>query len=144
MTDLLVLRVVARVLIPFMVLFGLYVQFHGDYGPGGGFQAGVIIAAGCILYGLIFGTDILRQAVPPAVVRTLAAIGLALYAGTGIATMVLGGKYLDYALLAHDAAHGHHYGILIVELGVGITVAATMLALFQAFADRGQAGADHE
>ena len=134
-----VLRVVAKFLIPFIVLFGLYVQFHGDYGPGGGFQAGVIIAAGCILYGIVFGLERLRAAIPPWTVRVLVAAGLALYAGTGVATMLLGGLYLDYALLAGDPAHGHHYGILIVEVGVGVTVAATMLAVFEAFAGRGEA-----
>ena len=142
MTDLLILRVVAKFLIPFILLFGLYVQFHGDYGPGGGFQAGVIIAAACVLYGLVFGLERLTDAVPPALLRTLAALGLLLYAGCGLVTMALGGAYLDYALLAADPAHGHHRGILIVEFGVGLAVAATMLAIFQAFAGRGAAEGD--
>lgn len=142
MTDLPILRVIAKFLIPFIFLFGLYVQFHGDYGPGGGFQAGVIFAAGCILYALVFGLDGLRRAVPPAIPRVLAAVGLILYAGTGVATMLLGGVYLDYARLAADPAHGHHCGILIIEFGVGVTVAATMLAVYQAFAGRGEKAGD--
>ena len=52
MSDYLVLRVIAKLLIPFILLFGFYVQMHGDYGPGGGFQAGVIVAAAFILYAL--------------------------------------------------------------------------------------------
>ena len=135
-----ILRVAAKILIPFIVLFGLYVQFHGDYGPGGGFQAGVIVSAGCILYGIVFGLGRLRAAIPVGLVQALAAVGLALYAGTGVVTMLLGGRYLDYARLAGDPAHGHHYGILIVELGVGITVTATMLAIYHAFAGRGETG----
>jgi multicomponent Na+:H+ antiporter subunit B len=35
--------------------------------------------------------------------------------------------------------HGQHLGILIIELGVGLTVAATMLAIFYAMAGRGRA-----
>jgi multicomponent Na+:H+ antiporter subunit B len=50
-------RMVGRLLIPFIVLFGLYVQFHGEYGPGGGFQAGALIAAGMILYSLLEGQE---------------------------------------------------------------------------------------
>jgi multicomponent Na+:H+ antiporter subunit B len=46
----LILRVIAKLLIPFILLFALYVQFHGDFGPGGGFQAGVILAATVIFY----------------------------------------------------------------------------------------------
>ncbi len=137
MKDLLILRVVTKFLIPFIILFGLYVQFHGDYGPGGGFQAGVIIAAGCILYGLVFGLETLRRAIPPSIVQSLVAIGLTIYAGTGFVTVLMGGRFLDYARLAHDPAHGHHYGILIVELGVGITVSAVMLTIYYGFAGRG-------
>ncbi|HJM60807.1 MAG TPA: Na(+)/H(+) antiporter subunit B, partial [Alphaproteobacteria bacterium] len=113
MREHLILRVTTKFLIPFILLFGLYVQFHGDYGPGGGFQAGVIIAAGCILYGLVFGLETLRLAIPPGIVQGLMAIGLTIYAGTGFVTVLMGGHFLDYARLAHNAQHGHHYGILV-------------------------------
>ena len=75
----LVLRVMAKLMIPFILVFALYVQFHGDYGPGGGFQAGVIFAAGFILYGLIFGLDNVRQVVEPGTIRVTAALGVILY-----------------------------------------------------------------
>ena len=58
----LILRVVAKLLMPFILLFALYVQFHGDFGPGGGFQAGVILAAAVIFYALIFGLHDARSA----------------------------------------------------------------------------------
>ena len=135
-----VLRVVAKLLIPYLLLFGLYVQFHGDYGPGGGFQAGVIFAAGFILYGLVFGLREARRIAPPGLLEGLAAFGVLLFAGTGIVTMLLGGNFLDYgALDRHDPVHGQHLGILIVELGVGITVAAVMVSIFFAFAGRERA-----
>jgi multicomponent Na+:H+ antiporter subunit B len=138
MSDYLVLRVVSKVLIPFILLFGLYVQMHGDYGPGGGFQAGVIIAAAFILFGLVFGLQSLNAAVPPPIVLGFVGLGVLIYAGVGIYTVLLGGKFLDYSLLAHDPQHGHHYGIFAVEIGVGITVAAVMLTAFTTFAARGE------
>ena len=70
-----VLRVVGRALVPLILLFGLYVQFHGDFGPGGGFQAGVIFAAGLIVYALIFGLEALQQVVPPILTERLMAAG---------------------------------------------------------------------
>ena len=69
MNQHLILRVVAKILIPLIALFAFYVQFHGDYGPGGGFQAGVILAAAVILYALIFGLDAAKMAIPPSWVR---------------------------------------------------------------------------
>lgn len=138
MSPHLVLRVVSKLLIPIIILFGFYVQFHGEYSPGGGFQAGVIIAAGVILYALIFGVDAAREAVPPLVVRIGAALGILLYAGVGVATLLLGENYLDYDALHPDQAHhtGQHIGIILVELGVLTTVFSVMLAIFYAFAGR--------
>lgn len=135
-----VLRIIAKFAIPFILLYAFYVQFHGDYGPGGGFQAGVIFAAAFILYALVFGLDKARRAAPPALVRLGIALGVLIYAGTGVAGMLLGGKFLDYSVLAHDAAHGQHLGILIVEFGVGMTVASVMIAIFFTFAGRPRKG----
>ena len=136
MKDNPVLRVVTKITIPIILLFAMYVQFHGDYGPGGGFQAGVIFAAGFILYGLVFGASAVRRVVSPGILRLLTALGLLLFAGVGILTMLLGGDYLDYNTLGQDPLHGQHLGIFLVELGVGITVAAVMITVFLAFAGR--------
>ena len=133
-----ILRVVAKLLIPFILLYALYVQFHGDYGPGGGFQAGVIFAAALVLYGLIFGLDLSRCIIPMGFMRFLMGFGVLLFAGTGVAAMLLGGDFLDYDFLAHDPVHGQHLGIFLIELGVGITVAAVMAVVFIAFASRGE------
>ena len=136
MNDNPVLRIIAKIVIPMILLFALYVQFHADFGPGGGFQAGVIFATGFILYGLVFGTEALRSAVPPHVLRVIIALGLILYASVGVVSMMLGGNYLDYSVLANPPSAGQHLGILIVELGVGVTVSAVMITVFLAFAGR--------
>jgi len=132
----LVLRVVAKLLIPFMLLFALYVQFHGDFGPGGGFQAGVIGAAAIVFYALIFGLPAARQLVPEWIVETMVAAGMLVYAGVGVAGILLGGNYLDYFVLDHDPVHGQHRGIFWVEAGVAITVSGVMLKIFYMFAGR--------
>ena len=132
----LILRVVAKLMIPLIFLFALYVQFHGDFGPGGGFQAGVIFSAGIILYALIFGVESARQIIPPSVLRLLASLGVLIYAGTGVASLLLGGNYLEYTVLGSNQVAGQHLGILVIELGVGITVMAVMLIIFFAFAER--------
>lgn len=139
----LILKVVAKLLIPMIVVYGLYVQFHGDFGPGGGFQAGVIVAVAAMLYGLIFGMDALRAALPPLFVRFGCATGVLVYAGVGLLSFIgtceenAGAvcNYLDYNVLGHGY-HGQHIGIILIELGVLFTVAFVILAVFYAFAGR--------
>lgn len=131
-----VLRVIAKILIPFMLLFALYVQFHGDFGPGGGFQAGVIIAASIVFYAIIFGLPATRQLVPEWIVESMVASGVLIYAGVGLAGILLGGNYLDYFVLDHDPVHGEHRGIFWVEVGVAVTVSGVMLKIFYMFAGR--------
>ena len=133
----LVLRIIAKLMIPFIILFALYVQFHGDFGPGGGFQAGVIGSAAVIFYSLIFGLDLTRKAVPDWLVETMVACGVLIYAGVGLLGMLLGGNYLDYFVLDHDPVLGQHRGIFWVEVGVAVTVSGVMLKIFYMFASRG-------
>lgn len=134
-----ILRVVTKLLLPYIILFAFYVQFHGDFGPGGGFQAGVILAAAIILYSLVFGLGAARRVLSPVTVEVLIAAGVLLYAGTGFVCILAGGNFLEYNALEHQLfpkvlPHGQHLGIFLVEAGVGITVAAVMVEIFYAFA----------
>lgn len=131
-----VIQVVSKLFIPLILLFGLYVQFHGDFGPGGGFQAGVIFASAFILHGLLFGEGRTRLVMPPYLLRLLMSLGVLLYAGTGIVSLLMGANYLDYNVLGKDSVAGQHWGILLVELGVGMTVTAVMISLFYCFSSK--------
>jgi len=132
-----VLRVVSKMMIPVIIIYGAYVQFHGDFGPGGGFQAGLIIASAIILYALIFGIDAAKEAVPPSLVRLGAALGVLIYGGVGVINLLLGGNFLEYNILnPTHPSHGQELGIMFVEIGVLVTVASVMLIIFYGFTSR--------
>jgi multicomponent Na+:H+ antiporter subunit B len=131
-------RVVMKLILPFILLFALYVFYHGESGPGGGFQAGVILAAGVILYGVIFGLSEARRIAPMRLLEIMIPLGVLVYAGVGVAGLVLGGNYLDYFVLDKNPVHGQERGIFWVETGVIITVAGTMAAIYYAFSGRGR------
>ena len=140
MTHDMVLRVIAKLLIPFILLFALYVQFHGDFGPGGGFQAGVILAAAMVFYAVIFGLDSARKVLPDRLVEAMIAAGVLLYVGVGFAGLLAGGNFLDYFVLDPDPVAGQHRGIFWIEAGVAITVSGVMLKIFYLFAGRDAEG----
>ena len=134
MKDNVILRVATKVMFAPIMVFGLYVQFHGDYSPGGGFQAGVIIAAAFILHALVFGLEAGRRLFPLWLNIWLLVAGVLIYGAVGVVSMGLNGLFLDYNVLAASQAAGQHIGILLVEFGVGLTVTTVMLLLFHAFA----------
>lgn len=131
-----VLHVIGKIMIPLILLYALYVQFHGEYSPGGGFQAGVIFAAGFILYTMIYGMEAAYKIIPPYFLYRVMVFGVMLYALTGVACMVMGGNFLDYNVLSANPVTGQHIGIILVELGVGICVAAVMMSVFFNFSGR--------
>ena len=129
-----ILRIATKILFAPIILFGLYVQFHGDFGPGGGFQAGVIVASAFILYAIVFGLEKGKELFPLSINIFLLALGGILYGGVGIASMMLGDEFLSYNVLGSSQQAGQHIGILLVEFGVGLTGSNVMIALFYAFA----------
>jgi multicomponent Na+:H+ antiporter subunit B len=134
----LILRIGTKLILPFMLLFALYVQFHGDYGPGGGFQAGVITAGMVILVGITFGFNAAERIAPQPLVERMIPLGVLIFAGTGAVGPLMGRNYLDYSVLSQEPALGRHLGIFLVEAGVFVTVSGTMTALFYAFVNRGR------
>jgi multicomponent Na+:H+ antiporter subunit B len=134
MKDIVVLRVVAKLVIPFIALFGFYVQLHGEISPGGGFQSGVVIAASIILYGLIFGLNAVQKVYPRGFAIRLSALGLLTYTGVAAYTIVAGGELLNYSNLFINEIHGQHRGIFLVEMGVCITVTNVMVLIYYLFA----------
>lgn len=131
-----ILRTVARGMIPIIVLFGLYVQIHGKVSAGGGFQAGIIVAAAFMLYALVFGMEKMLAVFPLVWQKTGACLGVILYAGVGFTSLLLGGGFLDYDRLGRTGQEGQFIGILLIELGVGITVFSVIVMLFCLFAQR--------
>ena len=132
----LILRVGTKLVAPFILLFAFYVQFHGDYGPGGGFQAGVIAAAMVILVSIMFGMSAAKRIAPKGMVEAMMPLGVMIFIGVGVYSLFMGHNFLDYSALMDGGPKAHERGILLVETGVFITVAGTMVAIFYAVIER--------
>lgn len=125
-----ILNVITFLMVPFIILFGLYIQFHGEYTPGGGFQAGIIVASGIVLYSMLFGVSVTLKVIPYSIIKFVNVLGIAVYSGTGMLTALLGKNFLSYNVLSTNSMAGQKLGIFLVELGVAFTVCASMLTIY--------------
>lgn len=129
----LIVQTVCSLLVPFIQLFAIYVIFHGHYGPGGGFQGGVLLAISVILQRLYLGSESAHKKFPPKLAPAFAAIGMLVFSLTGIVPMMYGASFLDYASLPLFWVHGAELralGILIIEIGIGLAVFGTLVLIF--------------
>jgi multicomponent Na+:H+ antiporter subunit B len=142
-----IVKTLARLLVPFIVIYALYVVMHGHHSPGGGFQGGVILAASFVLLAISQGLDKIRQRLSEKTAGILSSLGVFIYAGIGLLCLLLGGKYLDYGklskLLSVEPAQARSLGILGVEIGVALAVMAVMcLIVFTIFSVDEDSGGD--
>ncbi len=129
----LIVNLACRVMAPFILLYGVYVVFFGHYSPGGGFQGGTILAAVVIMLRLALGKKDTYKKFPPRLGLILGGIGLLIYGGTGVVSMMTGGNFLDYAELPLpwlSVPDKRYYGILLVEIGVALGVFGVLLSIF--------------
>ncbi len=128
-----IIRIVCNAMVPFMQLFALYVIIHGEFGPGGGFQGGAILGVSVILQRLYLGQEVSYKKFPPKLAPTLGAIGMLIYALAGLVPMLTGASFLDYGQLPFPGISGaslRALGILIVEVGIGLSVFGTMVLIY--------------
>jgi multicomponent Na+:H+ antiporter subunit B len=148
LTDDIIIRTVARLFIPFIQLYALYVIMHGHHSPGGGFQGGVILGASFILYLLTHGLDEAKVRMSEMKAGLFSSVGLLLYSGIGLLCLILGSNYLDYGklstILRVVPAQARSLGILGVEIGVGIAVMAVMFSIFYDISTGGELPEDEE
>ena len=117
--DTTIVNLLSKFILPILMIFGFYVHSHGDYTPGGGFQAGVIFACVlCLYYFINLNKKI--KVVAESVLTWFAVLGFTLYTGLGILSFFITGKFLDYTFLPFE--HANAMGVFIVELGIAFVV----------------------
>jgi len=130
--DDVIIGLVSRTVSPFIMIFALYVIFHGHYSPGGGFQGGTMLAAALILVRLAVGNDLAQLQFPRSWGTPLGSAGVLIYWGTGFVAMICGGNFLNYAFLPLRGTPPHlrNLGILFIEIGVGLAVCGILTAIY--------------
>lgn len=129
--DSIIVKSLGRFLIPVIQIFGLYVLFFGQYGPGGGFVGGVILGTGMILSVLIFGHEASRSQLAKKALHG-DGVGMLIYAGVGGLCMIGGGEFLNYTDLeipGLETAARRSLGIVFTQIGVAVDVGVTVVSI---------------
>ncbi|MEH0831026.1 DUF4040 domain-containing protein [Anaplasma bovis] len=124
------LRCISSFMFAVILVYGFYVQTHGDYGPGGGFQSGVIFASAVVLYALMYGNRTVAKVLPESLVRIGSSTGVLVYIVVGMVSLILGEKFLSYIFPVLDPVHGQEQGVFIVESGVGLAVFGSFVSIY--------------
>lgn len=134
-------RVVSALMVPFVLVFGVYVVAHGHYGPGGGFAGGVVLAVGVVLAKLTLDRALVDRCFPSWLPVAAMCVGMGTFLVSALLPLVAGGELLDYASVpagSMDDARRRYLGIMVVEVGVGAVVFGGILAIFEALARAGR------
>lgn len=137
-----IIQTLARLLIPFMQLFALYVIAHGHHSPGGGFQGGCILSSSFILLCVAYDINWAKARMSETLNTIYISSGVMIFAGIGFLCLILGGNFLDYSflhkLLPVDPVTARSHGIMFIEIGVGLTVMAVMISIYLNVASGGK------
>lgn len=128
-----IILLLSRVISPYIMLFGMYVVFHGHYSPGGGFQGGAMLAASILLIRIAVEEKVHQMHFKRTLGIPLGAVGVLVFFGTGLISLLLGGYFLDYHLLPIpwlEAPDLRNAGILIIEVGVGLAVMTILVSIY--------------
>lgn len=133
--DNIILKHLTLFILPYIILYSLYIQINGETSPGGGFQSGVIFASAVIAVDLLYGK---KKFLSKDLLLFTAVIGVIIYAATGVISLVFNDNYLNYYSICYDKILSQHLGIFLIEAGVGLTVAATMCLIYSVISYRGE------
>lgn len=130
-----VLKTVVSFIIPYLILYAIYIQLNGEVSPGGGFQAGVIFASGIIAFDLLNGSKKTHEIFSEKALIICGIFGVLIYASTGLVSFLFDDNYLNYNSIAktpwvNHPLTGQHIGIFFIEIGVGLTVSSIMCLIY--------------
>ncbi|MGV2433317.1 MAG UNVERIFIED_CONTAM: hypothetical protein LVQ98_08745 [Rickettsiaceae bacterium] len=122
--DNIILRRSTKFITPFILLFAIYIQINGTSSPGGGFQAGTILAS------LIIAMDLSHNyKIEINHLINMSSAGIILYLMPGIFALIRGYNFLNYSALPFGQ-HSQKIGIETVELGICMSVFATLSIIY--------------
>lgn len=129
-----ILRMVTRILVPVIFLFGFYIILNGHLSPGGGFSGGATIGAGLILYVTTFGFHKMQRFFDEKTYDRVKVGALSLYSVTMIYYFYTGANMIKNVIPSGTPGNILSGGMILpINIFVGLEVACTMYCFFALF-----------
>lgn len=130
------LHTIVKLLLPLIIVYGVFIVLHGHLTPGGGFSGGAILGTALVLYGLAFGQEASLKIFPESVSKYLESGGVLAIVVIGLIGLFVGGYFLSNAAIGiplgtpGDLLSG---GIIpLLMIAIGLKVGSTLMTLFNA------------
>ncbi|MBQ8314880.1 MAG: hypothetical protein IJX95_03950 [Lachnospiraceae bacterium] len=129
-----ILQLSAKILVPMIIMFGIYVILNGHLSPGGGFSGGAIIGAGLILYVNAFGFEKASRIMNRKNYAVISVIPLLFYAIAKGYSFFTGANHLESGISTGTPGAILSGGLILpLNICVGIVVACTMYHFYTLF-----------
>jgi len=132
----LVVKTITRMVFPFIVLYGVYIVWHGHISPGGGFSGGAVVGGAMILYTLVYGVEETLKKFSHRWSSILESGGLLIIIAIGFVSMAFGYAYFETIPFLIDL--GTPGALLsagfmpLIMISIAMKVTSTMISLFHA------------
>lgn len=127
----LIVKVIARVVSPFIMIFGIYMILHGHLSPGGGFPGGVVIASAFVLLTLSFGKEIVYQKLKESTASVMESVGALIFLILAVLGIVFGGYFFLNFLPKGEPFRLISAGFIpLANIGIGLKVGGGIFAVF--------------
>ena len=126
----------AKIIIPIIMVFGVYVLFNGHLSPGGGFSGGSILGAGLILYAQAYGNEKAIKVIPAGAIRAITIFSLSFYCLSKSYSFFTGNEFNGIHSVIGPGTPGDFLSgglILPLNLAVGLVVCCTMYTFYMVF-----------
>jgi multicomponent Na+:H+ antiporter subunit B len=132
----LILRYIVRLVVPFILMYGIYIIFNGHLTPGGGFSGGTILGAGVALYSAAFGAEKARKFFTFNTFTLCNSIALGFYAIVKGYAFMMGAAGKPTGIPLGTPGDILSAGLILpLNISVGIVVACTIYGLFSLFSE---------
>ena len=129
-----IVRCTAFMLVPAIILFGIYIVLNGHLSPGGGFSGGAVIGAGLILFNLAFGPEKAGKFFTPALFKTISMCALGFYSIAKCYSFFTGANHLESHIPLGTPGDIFSSGLILpLNIAVGLVVACTMYGFYCMF-----------